>query len=236
LDTGIGIAGDKTAVIFQRFQQVDRTVEKIYGGTGLGLAIVKHLVEMMSGRISVQSSRGKGSIFSFNVKLQVASLAPWTHRESLAVDTQTDAWHSKQPLRILVVDDSEDNRLLLKEYLRPLGHHVELAESGRVALDKFGNNGFDLVLMDLQMPILDGYATTRMIRNMEADRKMKKTAIIALTARAFADERIRSIDAGCDSHLSKPVKKTTLLQTIAGVVDTGVSVENPMLAVAAGKS
>jgi len=351
-DTGIGIPEDKLDAIFDSFAQVDSTITRQYGGTGLGLAICQHLVDLMGGRIWVESTKGQGSTFYFTARFGTRPDAPketklpeedlvgvktlivddnatnrWILSEMLvgwgasvavaedgrqALDeldrsrnqgkpyqlllldrrmpemngfqvvedikqdlgltditimmltsdnrsgdvarcqelgisrylikpirrselyqaitaarrTQIDTPSAvetvasrpfaadQRPLRILLVEDSKDNRMLIKSYLKNAPHEIDVAENGEIAVQKFTSSRYDLVLMDMQMPVMDGYAATRAIRRWEQEQGTTPTPIIALTAYALKDEVQKSFDVGCTAHVSKPVKKSTLFQTI----------------------
>ncbi len=133
--------------------------------------------------------------------------------------SEAERQQNGRPLHILIADDSPDNRLLIKAYLRKTAHTMKEADNGQVALDRFFEGNYDLVLMDIQMPILDGYTAVRRIREWETDHQRKRTPIIALTASALDDAVRKAKDAGCDLHVSKPVKKSTLLDAISHSVE-----------------
>ena len=339
-DSGIGIPSEKLESIFGSFTQVDNSITRRYGGTGLGLAICKRLVEMMGGRIWVESDEGRGSVFHFQVRVMPVSnvslergplgrgarvlvvggqptgtailakvLGSWNFASAVCaspgevvgrvnearmaghpygavvVDTagvaavdaslislrgQGDATpmillfrpstvasgiekiqhfegasylvkpvkraqlasaletlagltaiaRTEGPMadsavndsaRILLVEDNDDNRMLIKAYLRQEPYCVVEAENGAEAVERFKSEPFDIVLMDVQMPVMDGYAATRAIRVWEAEVGRSRTPVIALTANAVKEDMERSLDAGCDDHLTKPIKKQTLL-------------------------
>jgi two-component system, sensor histidine kinase and response regulator len=353
-DTGIGIPPEKLDYIFEKFTQADTSTTRRYGGTGLGLPITKRLVELMGGRISVQSQPGQGSTFSFTLTLPIQpkphkpEIVPVSDLRGLRVlivdDTATNrlimretltSWEAvadeapdgvqgleqlrkardagepyrlvlldyrmpgvngfevaeaikrdpslvgttllmltsdirgddlttarkmgvegylvkpvkraelreainlalslapsqpeapalakpqvreeQRPLRILLVDDSADNRLLVEAYLRKCPYQVDLAENGEVAVEKFKSGNYDLVLMDMQMPVMDGYTATRTIRQWESPQGLKPTPIIALTAFGLKQEMQKSLEAGCDAHLTKPIKKAMLLEAITQI-------------------
>ena len=213
-DTGIGIPVEKQAALFQKFMQVDSTTTRKYGGTGLGLAICRQLVEMMGGRIWVESVAGKGSTFHFTL--------PTTRDQASVPATQLPPAKKESadalpavPMHILLADDSPENRLLILTYLKKTPHSVEPCENGKVALELFKTRAWDLVLMDMQMPEMDGYSATREIRKWENERGQKPTPIIALTANALAEDEGKSQEAGCTGHATKPIRKATLLDIIA---------------------
>ncbi len=337
-DTGIGIPGDKLEDVFESFTQADATITRRYGGTGLGLTLCRRLVELMGGRIWLESAEGSGSRFSFTVRVGSApmedaapsaaldrqenvptlvmarneierlvlrrALSVWgfdvteardedeaaaafatgrgfrlvvvdeagdfplaamrggaaavvmlrsderseaaarcaaqggqrlvkpIRREALreAITaalggegsarrpappaTPSDAAGSRG-VRILVAEDDEFNRLLILAYLGKTSHQVEIAEDGASALRKVMEGTYDLVLMDVSMPVMDGYAATRAVREWEARTGRSRTPIVALTAHAFAEDRVKSLEAGCDGHLTKPLSADRLLQAIA---------------------
>lgn len=216
-DTGIGIPEDKLDLIFESFTQADSSTTRKFGGTGLGLAISKQLVELMGGRIWVESRVGSGSTFFFTARLGV----PAESVQAAAAAARITASPMAAPpalscdLRILLADDTEDNRFLLFSYLRDLTCSVDIAENGLVAVEKFRSGQYDLVLMDIEMPDMDGYAATRAIRAFEREQGCRPVAIIALTAHAFADMAAKSAEAGFSAHLAKPIRKATLLEAIA---------------------
>jgi PAS domain S-box-containing protein len=223
-DTGIGIPTDKLDLIFESFTQADASTTRKYGGTGLGLAISKRLVELMEGRIWAESRPGTGAIFNFTARFGLASPETRGRPEGQTAPTLAIPAGPVGGLRILVADDSEDNRFLVAQYLKDLGCHLEFAEDGQVAIEKFGSGNFDLVLMDLQMPVLDGYEAARCIRQWEEEQKRPLTPIIALTASALESELQKAIDAGCTACLRKPIRLITLLEAIgkyAAVLSAG---------------
>ncbi|MDQ3026551.1 MAG: PAS domain S-box protein [Pseudomonadota bacterium] len=209
-DTGIGIPGEKLAAVFERFTQADSSTTRSYGGSGLGLTISKSLVELMGGRIWVESELGEGSVFSFVVPLEI-----WTGptpRAFVALDAAKEM--ALPALRILLVEDSTDNRTITVAYLQDTPYQVDIAENGAIACEKFAVGNYDLVLMDRQMPIMDGLAATRAIRRWEVANKRAPTPIIALTAAALKGDREKCLAAGCTAFLTKPIKQEVLLQAI----------------------
>lgn len=354
IDTGIGISQNKQKEVFERFTQADSSTTREYGGTGLGLSISQQLVELMGGRIWVESQEGQGSSFNFTAQLQSQDqeskwntlplvehaqnlkvmvvddnrtsrlilqemLTSWGARVSVAADgpqaleelnrarqeeqryqlvlldchmlgidgfsatkgveeglidpettvlmvtsnnriegvasgqelgitrylvkplkrvdllqavtnilypkrvTPEDAQfkpnpatlEQERPLHILLAEDNRDNRLLIKSYLKKTPHQVDIAEDGNIAVGKFTSGHYDLVLMDVQMPVMDGYSATNTIRIWEQQHGVEPTPIIALTAHALMEDIQKSLDAGCTSHLTKPIKKATLLKAVS---------------------
>jgi PAS domain S-box-containing protein len=204
-DEGVGIPEDKIDVIFQDFQQVDVTITRRFGGSGLGLAISKKIIELMNGKIWVKSKVGNGSIFYFTIRLPAFS----SHTEVL--DEKKHHQIQTRMLEILLVEDSKDNQLLIQAYLKGLPHTLTFAENGIKAVEAFKTKKFDLVLMDVQMPVMDGHTATRCIRKWEIENGLDSTPIVALTANAFEEDVVASKNAGCTEHVAKPLKKVKLL-------------------------
>lgn len=216
-DTGIGISKQKFKDIFQPFTQADSTTTRKYGGTGLGLSITKNIVQLMNGHIWFESELNVGSAFYFTISVPTTTERktsmhnPWQGRYQL-----TDIRHniSNSRLRILVVDDVDDNRSLFGIYLQKTIHSVSYASSGSEAVEMVKKEHFDIIFMDVQMPGMDGYEATRCIRVLEKDLGRTPARIFACTANAFQEDVRKSLSAGCDLHLSKPVRKDTMLKAI----------------------
>ena len=210
-DTGIGIPDQKLGQVFERFTQADSSTTRRFGGSGLGLTISKRLVELMGGRIWAESSVNMGSVFSFAVPFEL-----WLGdlREAASpIDVEPSA--PLPPLRILLVDDSVDNCTITVAYLSDTPYQVEIAANGAIGFDMFTASHYDLVLMDRQMPVMDGLASTRAIRLWERTNDRVPTPIIALTASALKGDREQCLAAGCTAFLTKPIREDVLLRAIA---------------------
>jgi signal transduction histidine kinase/ActR/RegA family two-component response regulator len=203
-DTGIGISDELRTKLFDRFTQGESSFARRFGGTGLGLAICKRLVELMGGTIGVDSAVGDGSSFWFTIPI-LRGTAP-TDEAPAATAGGTPA-----ALRILVVDDAEMNRRLAMLLLRAAGHTVETAADGASAVAAVPGGAFNLILMDVQMPGIDGYEATRQIRRLPDGAAVP---VVAMTANAMPEDIQRCLDAGMDAHLSKPIEKAKLLDAV----------------------
>ena len=213
-DTGIGIASELQASIFEHFLQADSTTTRRYGGSGLGLAICRRLLGLMGGTVSVQSTPGQGSTFCIDLCLPPASaeVIPLTGFEALAFDGgrfEQTLWGS-----VLVVEDNRTNQLVARAMLRKLGLQVELAANGAEAVAQVSQTHFDLVLMDCQMPVMDGFEATRLIRQMPSERN-PPLPIVALTANAMHGDERDCLDAGMDAFLAKPLTLLNLHNMLA---------------------
>jgi len=210
-DTGIGIAPSKHQAIFEPFTQGDG-VSPTYGGTGLGLSITRNLVELMGGRIHVDSEPGRGTTFHASVRMPVHLLAQ-AQGLALAAPITTPA-DAALPLVILLAEDNAVNTFLVTSLLRKSPYVLDTASNGLMALEKFRVGRYDVVLTDMQMPGMDGFTFAREIRRIEAAEGRPRTAVIALTAFAFEADVQRSRDAGCDDHLAKPIGRQQLIDAI----------------------
>jgi len=198
-DTGIGIPLDKVDVLFKRFSQVDNSNTREYGGSGLGLSICKGLVEQMGGEIWVESIAGEGSSFCFTCVFEKA-VEQIDFIEPAAVMQPQE----QSAISILIVEDDAVSRTVVEKFAARKGWKVMIAENGKQAIDIFKQNSFDIVLLDVQMPVMNGYETTGIIRLLESS-KGTHTPIIAMTAFALKGDRKKCLEAGMDDYLSKPV-------------------------------
>ncbi len=206
-DSGIGIPADKREAIFQPFSQADSSTTRRYGGTGLGLTICRRLVQMMGGEIGVDSTVGVGSTFHFTARLELASQAQ--------LEKRAEVLAPQRKLNVLLVEDHPINQMLAVMLLERAGHRVSVAATGLDGIAQWRSISPDLILMDVQMPVMDGLEATRRIREAEAAEKLPRTPIIAMTANAFAEDREACLAAGMDAYLSKPVKPETMHEAIA---------------------
>lgn len=224
-DTGIGIAQEKLPVLFKPFSQADNSITRQYGGTGLGLSIVAQLARMYQGTVGVESQEGQGSSFWFTVRLErcleKCSTQPGLEAPTVSHDTQhlppgqTGNAPSVAGQLVLLVDDNAVNRRLVQVLLTRAGHRVVEAENGLKAVEHIQNGlNPDLVLMDVQMPVMDGFTATREIRLWQQRQEQKRVPIIALTADGFAEDRTRCLEAGMDEFLTKPIDQNKLITTL----------------------
>ena len=212
IDTGIGIPKDKQDAIFEAFSQADTSTTRRFGGTGLGLTICRRLVELMRGRIWLESKPDSGTSFHFTVLLQVAA-----SEEPSKVVSNTSDVPAERSLRVLLVEDHPINQKLATTLLTKWGHTVVLAENGHEAVVQFGQGDWDLVLMDMQMPVMGGIEATRIIRASEPPGR--HTPIVAMTANAMEGDRAACLAAGMDDHMAKPFRA----ETLRGVLKTWTS-------------
>ncbi len=233
-DTGIGISPDKQQEIFASFVQAENSITRQYGGTGLGLAISKQLVELMDGRIWVESREGEGSTFHFTVVVQPGE-------ESVALSDHGNETVPCGELRILLVEDNEINQRVLRAILARAGHSVEVAANGLEALRALAEEEFDVIFMDVQMPKMDGISATRIIRHCETgrseglaiDEHLAETLVsrlagghipvIAMTANAMSEDRQMCLDAGMDEYLTKPISPDLVFQALSRLVQPPVA-------------
>ncbi|MBK7660198.1 MAG: response regulator, partial [Betaproteobacteria bacterium] len=197
--------------LFQPFEQADVSTTRQFGGTGLGLAITHRLATLMGGETGVDSTPGRGSLFWFTASLALAE-EPRADERAAARPPEGAPGRTRHPqARLLLVEDNEINREVAVELLLAAGYRVETAADGRDALDRLRGGAFDAVLMDVQMPVMDGLAATRALRELPEGRHLP---VIAMTANAFDDDRRECLEAGMDDFVSKPVDPDRFVETI----------------------
>ncbi len=207
-DTGIGISEEQQARLFQAFEQADGSITRRYGGTGLGLAISRRIIELMGGRIGVDSQPGVGSCFWFEAPFTPGAVQPSASGDAENVLGRLTPYRGQ---RVLLVEDNRVNQEVARELLQDGGLQVTVADNGQVALTMAQRARYDLVLMDVQMPVMDGLEATRRLRQLD---DYRQTPILAMTASAFAEERQECMDAGMWDHIAKPVDPLRLYETL----------------------
>ncbi len=223
-DTGIGIPADRVAHLFQKFEQADASTTRRFGGTGLGLAICRELAQLMGGEIRVESALGVGSTFS--VSLQLERLSEGAPPESQNRDAVAASPDDQWSLRVLAADDNRVNQLVLKTLLQQIGLEPVLVDDGKAALEAWEAQDWDLILMDMQMPVMDGLTATQHIRAQEAAKDRRRTPIIALTADAMSHQIASYKAAGMDAFVAKPIDAAKLFEAIDAVVTPDIDAES----------
>ncbi len=209
IDSGIGIEQSQLELLFKRFGQANASVIRRYGGTGLGLAISRQLVGLMGGEIWVESEFGRGSTFLFTLPVRRTKLS---HRQICGDDA--DGSPTIRPLRLLMAEDFLDNQMLFQAYLKKSPHKLVIVNNGAEAVELVKEESFDLVLMDLQMPVMGGHEATRQIRQWEQKSQRSPMVIIALSAHASTSHQEESLAVGCNEHVVKPIRKRTLFSIL----------------------
>lgn len=210
-DTGIGMTKAQQERIFERFSQADSSINRKFGGTGLGLSISKQLAILMHGTLSVESKINKGSTFTLELDLKKSHKN--TEKKTNQIDINAKQLHLEHK-KILIVDDDEKNRLLIEVFLKKHGFQSEFAINGYEAIDCFNKENYDLILMDIQMPEMDGLTATKEIRRLESLNSLGHTPIYAFTANVFKEQLETYYDSGFDGHLMKPFKKEDFIEFI----------------------
>ncbi|MCW3070277.1 MAG: Signal transduction histidine kinase [Bacteroidetes bacterium] len=214
MDSGIGIPENKLATVFEGFTQASNETTRKYGGTGLGLTIVKQMVEMQGGSITVESKVGEGSVFTFSIRFK-KNLNPDTGRKKMVEAPEPEF---TQELHILLVEDNSLNQILAKKVLTDWHWKVDVADNGLIAVEKIRNNNYDVVLMDIQMPEMDGYEATRRVRKTFEEPRCH-VPIIAMTAHALTGEAEKCLNVGMDDYISKPFDKKMLYSKIISAIN-----------------
>jgi PAS domain S-box-containing protein len=212
-DSGLGMTGEQTERLFQKFAQADASTTRKFGGTGLGLAIVRHLAVAMGGQIDVESVLGEGTTFTVQLNL------PWVGGDiadpgASAVDEAKHSPPGFEALRVLVAEDNEINQLVIKTLLRQVDVDPYIVANGRLALDAWAAHPWDVILMDVQMPEMDGRTATRLIRERELQTGRPRTPIVALTANAMTHQIADYVAAGMDDHVAKPIEASRLFSAL----------------------
>lgn len=209
IDTGIGITKENQEKIYESFSQIDSSVTRKHGGAGLGLAISKHLTQLMNGKIGVESTFGEGSTFWFTLNFDKAS-----KNEIIQNNISTQENKSKL-LSVLIVEDNLLNQRFASATLSNFGYKVDIAENGKIAVEKFRKHNYDVIVMDIQMPVMDGIEATQEIRKIEKENNnSKKACIVAVTSYVLERDRKMCLAAGMDEYLAKPYKSQELIQLI----------------------
>ena len=215
-DTGIGIREDKIDLIFERFSQGDNDTTRRFGGTGLGLSITKSLVHLMGGEIQVKSTLGEGSVFAFSLTVE----GDYNNVPVIEMSVDGNSDDNERLIRVLLVEDNRVNQIVAVNFIRKWGMRIEVASNGKEAVDMIRDEYYDLVLMDIQMPVMDGYEAARRIRNM-SDVRCKEVPIIALTASAMFGMRDKILEAGMNDFITKPFVPADLEAKIRKYVPNG---------------
>ncbi len=220
-DTGIGIDPKHFEMIFERFKQADSSVSRKYGGTGLGLPISLRLARLMGGNITVESTIGKGSTFTLIIPIeQEEEIAELQTDQSLNhLLSESIRERGGKEKRLLLVEDYEGNIVLLSYLLDSLNCTYDIARTGLEALNMWKQTAYSLILMDVQMPEMDGFTATAQIRRMEQEKSLPRTPIIGMTAHALVGDKEKCIEAGMDSYLPKPIVEIDLKAKIAEYLD-----------------
>ncbi len=213
IDEGIGIPADKHDTVFELFSQAESSTTRKFGGTGLGLAICKRLVEMMGGRIWIESELGEGSIFNFTAEFELVQSDLEKKISGQDKLLKEESSKSLKGIRAILAEDNLVNQKIAARMLEKKELVVTVASNGKEVIEILGKGEYDVILMDCQMPEMDGFEATRAIREKEAETK-EHIPIIALTARAMHEDKQRCIDSGMDGYVSKPIDRQKLFHEI----------------------
>jgi len=225
IDTGLGIAADKQSFLFEKFSQVDSSATRKFGGTGLGLAICRELAQLMGGSIEVQSGVGEGATFCVILPLPRAAMDEQARPAKRAAAQRTEEEDEDRPLRVLAAEDNATNQLVLRTVMETFGADLELVGDGAQAVEAWKRGSFDIVLMDIQMPEMDGITATRLIREAELAGNLPRTPIIAVSANAMTHQVKEYLGAGMDGHVPKPIELAKLHSVMADALTAGLDEE-----------
>jgi CheY-like chemotaxis protein len=218
-DTGIGIPAEKMPLLFEKFTQADSSTTRRYGGTGLGLAICRELAHLMHGSISVISEEGKGSTFFAELPFQRSQSAAETPEPVVASEME------QRSVRLLAAEDNPVNQKVLQAIVEPMDVELSIVGDGRAAVEAWRGGDYDLILMDIQMPIMDGIAAAKAIRAVEQDEQRVRTPILALTANAMVHQIEEYMAAGMDGHVAKPIEISKLYDALNRALAAPVEAE-----------
>jgi CheY-like chemotaxis protein/anti-sigma regulatory factor (Ser/Thr protein kinase) len=209
-DTGVGIAAEKQSTLFEKFVQADNSATRRFGGTGLGLAICRELTQMMGGTIEVESVEGKGSTFRVDLPLPRGEAPVQAVAQTAQIEDEQEG-----SLRLLAAEDNATNQQVLAAVMGSLGIEIDIVADGRAAFEAWRDGVYDLILMDIQMPVMDGIDSSRAIRAAELETGRRRTPIIALTANALSHQVQEYLAAGMDGHVAKPIEIAKLYDAIS---------------------
>jgi CheY-like chemotaxis protein len=213
-DTGIGFDDARVEALFSPFTQADESITRSYGGTGLGLAITRSLMQLMGGDVNATSKQGQGACFTISFPVKRVTLTNAANTAASPLLSTEELLPAGQTLSVLLVEDHEINRKLAQIMLQRMGHQFVLANDGQQALDCLDKEHFDVVLLDVMMPVMDGLTALRIWREREAERGLSRTAVLMVTAHAMTGDRERFMAAGADGYVSKPMSEVALRKEI----------------------
>jgi CheY-like chemotaxis protein/anti-sigma regulatory factor (Ser/Thr protein kinase) len=213
-DTGVGFDDARIEALFSPFTQADGSITRSYGGTGLGLAITRSLMQLMGGDVTATSQQGQGACFTIRFPVKHVTLPAAEVVSSSNANMEADLMLLRRPLSVLLVEDHEINRKLAQIMLQRMGHQFVTANDGQQALDCLDKEHFDVVLLDVMMPVMDGLTALRLWREREAQRHLRRTTVLMVTAHAMTGDRERFMAAGADGYVSKPMSEVSLRKEI----------------------
>jgi signal transduction histidine kinase/AmiR/NasT family two-component response regulator len=224
-DTGMGIAADKQSYMFEKFSQLDGSATRRFGGTGLGLAICRELAQLMGGAITVKSALGEGSTFTVNLPLERVVHEDQPAQPAAPPTARSDDEDDERPLRVLAAEDNATNQLVLRTVMQTFGADLTMVADGKQAVEAWRDGEFDIILMDIQMPEMDGLTATRVIREEERKSSRVRTPVVAVSANAMTHQVKEYLEAGMDGHVAKPIELTKLHGAMAKALETNAELE-----------